>query len=44
MTFHVIYTLDGKVSDGEFEFDTFSDCEKWLTEIGATRWEIARIK
>ncbi len=40
MKCHVIYTISGKVSDCEVEFDTVQQCEAWLDGLGATYYEI----
>ena len=40
MKYHVIYTVNEKVSDCEVEFATFQQCEAWLDGLGATYYEI----
>ena len=40
MKYHVIYTVNGKVSDKDVEFATFQQCEAWLDGLGATYYEI----
>ena len=40
MKYHAIYTVGGKVSDCEVEFDTVQQCEAWLDGLGATYYEI----
>lgn len=41
--FHIIYTLDNDVFVEGKEFESFSDAEKWLEEIGSTYWEIGML-
>ena len=40
MKYHVIYTVNEKVSDCEVEFAMFQQCEAWLDGLGATYYEI----
>lgn len=40
MKFHIIYTLNGKVTAEIKSFKSFKDVEVWLEGIGASYWEI----
>ena len=40
MKYHVIYTVNEKVSDCDVEFEAVQQCEAWLDGLGATYYEI----
>lgn len=40
ISFHLLYTLNDQFHDETKDFASFEEAESWLTERGASYWEI----